>query len=786
MEDSHLYKQNLLSLVAVLSIAAVDVAYAEVQIVTNSESESSQVEADTTQAKKAKKKSDDEALETMVVTATRSEIAASMAPSNVSVISAETTENRLVQRLGDALKDIPGVYLRGGAYGTHFPGSSTSFSSFHGVGGANRSLYMVDGLPVNTPNNGNVDWNILNMDDAQQVEYVPGPFSALYGSGAMGGVVNVISKVPTKREGKLTFGAGGAAVDQWGIKGRYRDRFENGLSISLTFNHMDSDNWAVSDYVTINRGGSALNASSIPVLGAIATTNNTGQTQQFIIGDKGRRPWEQNNASLHLYYDLTSHTQIDGGMGWSRGETNDSGSYNSYLTKLDGTPISIGSGSSNLNINGRRYAVTESPFMHFLPGIEDTRRYFAHLKHDFGNDVKLNVDFQYLQTETFSTSPGSNATLTGGSGTLTQTPSNRIDGNVSLRFPFLWEQRNFVTVGFGSSKTSLEGQSRYNLGNWRNSDLNTTLPALSKGESSIYSAYVQDELWLRQNLIAHLGLRYDDWSTSGSNFNSSPAFNKNYQDHGVGQFNPKFSLTWLPADGYKLFASTGWAFRPPTNFELYGSTISASSLTEPNPNLSPETMYSWEVGGEAKPLEGTSIAASYYHHYISDLIYNKTLAVIGNQTQAEKQNAGSAEVEGIEVKLKQRLYWDWLHFNGSYTLNDSIITKNSANQAIVGKQMQQLPKTMFSGGLDIKWDKWAGGIIGRYVGQASFNDLNTDSVTGRPGSYDPYFLIDTRIAYQATKNIDLSFSVNNLLDREYSVFYQQAGRTVYGEVSYSF
>jgi iron complex outermembrane receptor protein len=100
--------------------------------------------------------------------------------------------------------------------------------------------------------------------------------------------------------------------------------------------------------------------------------------------------------------------------------------------------------------------------------------------------------------------------------------------------------------------------------------------------------------------------------------------------------------------------------------------------------------------------------------------------------------------------------------------------------------MQQLPKTMFSGGLDIKWDKWAGGIIGRYVGQASFNDLNTDSVTGRPGSYDPYFLIDTRIAYQATKNIDLSFSVNNLLDREYSVFYQQAGRTVYGEVSYSF
>ncbi len=730
--------------------------------------------------------SKDDMLGTTVVTATRSEMSTAMAPANVSVINTENTENRLVQRLGDALKDIPGIYLRGGAHGTHFPGSSTSFSSFHGIGGTNRSLYLMDGLPVNTPNNGNVDWNILNMDDAQQVEYVPGPFSALYGSGAMGGVVNVISKVPTKREGRLTFGAGGAAVDQWGIKGRYRDRFVNGLGISLTFNHMESDNWAVSDYVTVNRGGAALTGGSIPVAGAVPTTSNSG-TPQFIVGDKGRRPWEQNNASLHLYYDLSPQTQIDGGMGWSRGETNDSGSFNNYLTRLDGTPISIGSGSSNLNIGGRRYAVSENSFMHFLPGIEDTRRYFAHLKHDFGNDIKLNVDFQYMQTETSATSPGTSATLNGGAGTITLTPSNRIDGNVSLRFPFLWEERNFVTVGFGSSQTTLEGQSRYNLGNWRNADSTRSLTALSKGESSIYSAYAQDELWLRKNLIAHLGVRYDDWSTSGSNMNASPAFNRSYPEHSIGQFNPKFSLTWLPADGYKLFASTGWAFRPPTNFELYGSTISSATITEPNANLEPEKMYSWEVGGEANPFAGTTIAASYFHHYISDLIYNRTVGTsLNNQILAEKQNAGKAEVEGVEVKLRQRLYWDWLHFNGTYTLNDSIITENTANPAIVGKQMQQLPQTMFSGGLDIKYDQWAGGIIGRYVSQPTFNDLNSDSLTGRPGSYDPYFLVDTRIAYQATKNIDLSFSVNNLLDREYSVFYQQAGRTVYGEISYSF
>jgi iron complex outermembrane receptor protein len=53
--------------------------------------------------------SKDDMLGTTVVTATRSEMSTAMAPANVSVINTENTENRLVQRLGDVLKDIPGV-----------------------------------------------------------------------------------------------------------------------------------------------------------------------------------------------------------------------------------------------------------------------------------------------------------------------------------------------------------------------------------------------------------------------------------------------------------------------------------------------------------------------------------------------------------------------------------------------------------------------------------------------------------------------------------------------------
>jgi iron complex outermembrane receptor protein len=205
-------------------------------------------------------------------------------------------------------------------------------------------------------------------------------------------------------------------------------------------------------------------------------------------------------------------------------------------------------------------------------------------------------------------------------------------------------------------------------------------------------------------------------------------------------------------------------------------------VTQANSDLKPETMFSWEVGGEMKPFDGTSFAVSYFRHYLKDLIYRQNVSTYLIQVN----NAGAAKVEGLELKLKQRLYWDWLDFNGSLTLNNSKITSNTANPLTVGKDLTGTPRIMFSSGLDIHYQKWSGGIIGRYVGKQYGNDQNTDTVNNVFGSYDPYFLVDTRLKYQATKNVGLSFSVNNLLDRDYYSYYKQAGRTVYGDVSVSF
>lgn len=164
-------------------------------------------------------------------------------------------------------------------------------------------------------------------------------------------------------------------------------------------------------------------------------------------------------------------------------------------------------------------------------------------------------------------------------------------------------------------------------------------------------------------------------------------------------------------------------------------------------------------------------------------MYTRTFTTLTANDTSILSNAGKATVHGVEVKVTQNLYWDWLRFVGTYSLSDSKITENIAKRSTEGKWMTQLPRTMFSTGLEVQKGDWSGSLIGRYQGHIYSNDDNLDTVNGVFGSYDAFFKLDARVNYQATKNVKLSVSADNLLDRDYFQFYKQPGRSVYGEVT---
>ncbi|GLR10781.1 catecholate siderophore receptor CirA [Mixta theicola] len=140
----------------------------------------------------------EESGDTMVVTASANEINLQDAPASISVITSEEIKRKPVQNLRDVLRDVPGVQLTD-------EGDNRKGVSLRGLG-SNYTLILIDGKRVNSRSavfrHNDFDLNWIPVDAIERIEVVRGPMSSLYGSDALGGVVNII----TRKVGKAWHG----------------------------------------------------------------------------------------------------------------------------------------------------------------------------------------------------------------------------------------------------------------------------------------------------------------------------------------------------------------------------------------------------------------------------------------------------------------------------------------------------------------------------------------------------------------------------------------------------
>lgn len=145
-------------------------------------------------------------LDTLVVTATRSEKPLRETGSTVSIITHEDIAKRQVLSVADALRIVPGldVVNSGG------PGQATSV--FLRGANATQTLVLIDGIEMNDPSSpGNAfDFANLMVDNIERIEVLRGGESSIYGSDAIGGVVNIITKKGAKAPSYSVQGQGGS------------------------------------------------------------------------------------------------------------------------------------------------------------------------------------------------------------------------------------------------------------------------------------------------------------------------------------------------------------------------------------------------------------------------------------------------------------------------------------------------------------------------------------------------------------------------------------------------
>jgi vitamin B12 transporter len=160
----------------------------------------------------------------VVVTATRTQRTLAQTTSAVTVVTRRQIEEKKPFDLVEAIRLAPGVSIS--QSGTQ--GKTTSI--FLRGSNSNQTLVLLDGVRANSPADGRFDFGTVPVENIERIEIVRGPQSALYGSDAIGGVINIVTRRGTgefQSGGRLELGSQGTNKQVISARG-------NGLSFSAT------------------------------------------------------------------------------------------------------------------------------------------------------------------------------------------------------------------------------------------------------------------------------------------------------------------------------------------------------------------------------------------------------------------------------------------------------------------------------------------------------------------------------------------------------------------------
>jgi len=732
------------------------------------------------------------ALDKFVVTATRTAVSVAEAPANVYVVDAAQIDQRSSFRLGDALAGVPGLYFRGSPFGLNTPGAGQGGVTMRGISDK-RTLVLIDGQPINSAYSTGINWSSIPLDDVARIEAVPGAFSSLYGGNAMGGVINIITRTPDHREAVLRAGAGGGDVPQSGGSLVYRDVLAAGLGFTLGFSYRDNDSY-VGDLI-VKQGTAGAGTGSIPVTGATPTLSPTGAAS-YVVGDKGRRPWNQVNCFAKLQYAIGSSGKVTAGYSYDRYRTGFS-PYTSYLHNASGAAVYSGTVTFN-DPTPLRFSVAETDFLVLTPSVEDARRFYANYDLILAGGAHLEFAAGRNMLGSFFVSPRTGvATYAAGPGTISDSPSVRDD--FSAQYTIRLGDRHELVTGAAFQANSFHRRNA-DLTNWRDPDSWSSVYYDATGRNHTWGYFVQDRIALTPALTAYLGARYDDWTTRGRATQTATTAQPTlvgsenaYPARGATAFSPKGSLVWRASPDLTLRASAGTAFRTPTLLDLYAPSFTTKTgpvgvrVTEADPNLRPETLRTAELGGDyTLPTKGRVTLTGYVNE-LRDLLYQKAI-ISGTANDLNRNiNAGAARILGLESTVRQPLGAGF-EVGGSFSYTASELTRNDATPASVGKRLCDVPLRQAT--VSVGWanSRFSADVVARYSSHVfpRSDDLNTSTVDGVMGAYDAYTVVDVKFGAQLTRQLRASLAVTNALDREYFQFYRQPGRSWYAELTAKF
>ncbi len=172
--------------------------------------------------------------EPVVVSATRTGIPLDQSPASVSVISSDDLEQKQIERVSDALREVPGLSV----VQTGTPGQLTSVFT-RGLRSEHTQV-LLDGVPINQGLQGAFNFADLTTDNIERIEVVRGPQSTIYGPRALAGVIQIFTKQGSGPPG-ITVSEEGGSYDTFRETIEGDGKIDN-FDYSIGASRVDADN----------------------------------------------------------------------------------------------------------------------------------------------------------------------------------------------------------------------------------------------------------------------------------------------------------------------------------------------------------------------------------------------------------------------------------------------------------------------------------------------------------------------------------------------------------------
>ena len=639
--------------------------------------------------------------EVMVTTATKTEKNIEGVSASIIVITEEEIQKTGASTLDKILEKVPSINAQYGRF-PHPSASSKASISLRGMG-ANGTLILVDGKRLSGETESPYEMTRITASMIERIEIVKGSMSTLYGSDAIGGVINIITKKVDKNVSTLDLkygsnGDGDAVNKNVNFTNRGSvDKLRYKINTSIDDTTPYKVNKSYTQQAINPSSGADLNGNSLDNISGNYDVTYKDEATVKTIGTR-------------LEYDFSDN--FTAGLDLSYFTEDREGQY------LGNTSATSGGLITNTPVNS-----------------EDKNRRIdisSDFKYLINDDLSMNTKVyrSYYKKRNY-TDP-----LTFDGATNTKFSANVTIDTLESDLTYILNDSNIITTGLEYRKETR--------------DSGAINPDASSSEFitkvvNYKSLFIQDEIEISDTLNAIVGTRYDNISNADNKITLQAGLVKEIAEdtsiranYAQGYRTPDIAELYVVSMYYK-------------GAKRYGSVVINTIKTE-SYDLKPEQSQTFELSLSNK-YENLSSVFTIFNNKVKDKIdlvsYNDSSSSTKYYTS---ENIDQVDIKGAEVSFDYDLNKDIdLGLNATYLKTEDEST---------GKELTYTPDISASFSVNYKiTNDLNTNLMLRYIGEQYSNSTNTEQT-------NDYTLVDLGAQYQINKNIEYYLGVDNIFNKE--------------------